>query len=715
MTQRSSRESDVFFSLPNEIQIEKLPADLRAFVDRAISRIDCAEAERTVLPAKVGTELRWYGISHSASEGRQLREEMAAWLGSPVATSIELVPNDSKDQLDTNALRLAGSNGSVFVARVDAVHREIARNGMRNLLDLWQISPTRIYAAPRPVGRVLRDFYSAILVRDRISADDILEEIRSRGLLSPTNCRFLLVELLGSLGVAEELQNDPRLSGISLLRRPPRVTETLAEAANELMLLPLHTKGNAVREIAITLEDCWPGLVTTPVQVRSVSSARCLAFVESIVDLPRLSVVSYLQENWGSDPLVAAVLGSLPSSAGTPIALSDPLEYLRLGDLEGALTAAESKAPGVQVASYAILAAYELGLAEHAVRALAIVDALLPAEMSELCSRAVQARRVEQLRELSSEQQTARNWLEWLQAPDKKNVGRLDLLREWSTNVSPAIALTSNYIDSLLSELIDALNDDRRAIVRDAIPVIFESLTDSNGLRVEAVRMAIEIVDIMLASGAGAPERSLALEVVDQAFERGCTSTEYERLLGIISGHYGELGARSASFVADSLSLVLEASVLSIEGRARFIVSAFQAASAMLNHLSETDWTILSQVFAVAGSPFPEPEIPILSEIRAGVRSVGLYSLNESAVRRAADWISELFPDVKVKLSNDFVNSDRLVSLVQGVDLMIVQTSKATHAATNAIGTAAAGRTPVVHVAGRGTTAMLRAFLDWSP
>jgi len=68
---------------------------------------------------------------------------------------------------------------------------------------------------------------------------------------------------------------------------------------------------------------------------------------------------------------------------------------------------------------------------------------------------------------------------------------------------------------------------------------------------------------------------------------------------------------------------------------------------------------------------------------------------------------------IDVRLSHEHVSSDRLVSMVRSVDVVLVQTSKATHAATNAIGSAAQGHTPLVFVAGRGASALLREFVRW--
>ena len=716
MSLDSERLLGGFFSAPNQIDVQRLPDEVASLVGLLLARAGSEDRPRTVLPARVGGETRWYGVARTASEGRHLREEMRSWLGPPVAHPVVQVPARSSDRLDQIALELAGREGVVLVALIDPKYLRAAREAMQQLLSLWEISPPRQHSIPRPVGRVLRDFYEALLVRDRVAAEDALDEVRSRGLLTSTNARFLLVELLGTVGSPGELRDDPRLAQISLVSRPPRVTETLALAADQLFIDTRPTGDRAyVRRIADELEECWPGLVVHPAQVRSAASARCLAVVETIPEVPRQSVVSFLRSNWNSDPVVAAVLEVL-GSPRREVAVVDPLALIAAGELEAALDAAEAAPVTVANVSVAILAAYELGLADFAARALRLVDSLTPEATEVLHSRSVQAGRIAILRESASDTASARDWLQWLRSPGRPTAGRLDLLKEWALTVQmDGGVLTSEFVDAMLIELIDALNDDRRPVVRDAIPILLSSLAQAGGLRPEAVRLSIEIADVVLSSGAGSVERALALDIMDQVFECGCTAGEYRQLLGAVGGHFTEIGPRSISFVADALSLVLDASVPDGGARDTFVALGFAAATRTLDRLDPTEALVLEHVFLAAGVSIPprtggDEGLPPRAR---SLRLVGIYSLEETCARRAKSWISELVAGLDVRLSHDLVNSDRLVSLVRNVEVMLVQTSKATHAATNAIGSAALGHTPIVYVAGRGASALLREFVRW--
>jgi hypothetical protein len=88
--------------------------------------------------------------------------------------------------------------------------------------------------------------------------------------------------------------------------------------------------------------------------------------------------------------------------------------------------------------------------------------------------------------------------------------------------------------------------------------------------------------------------------------------------------------------------------------------------------------------------------------------------LMESAVRVVTSWIQERWPGVKVKTSAEADNSKLLTSLAQSVDVMLVQTSHAKHAATAAIEMAIADSSRLVLVNGRGASSLMRALLAWA-
>ena len=92
--------------------------------------------------------------------------------------------------------------------------------------------------------------------------------------------------------------------------------------------------------------------------------------------------------------------------------------------------------------------------------------------------------------------------------------------------------------------------------------------------------------------------------------------------------------------------------------------------------------------------------------------TIGLYSLDEGATKRAKAAIESVFPSVEVKSNHDHVASDPLRAMTTNVGLMIVATKVAKHAATDAI-REARGDLPLVYASGKGSSSIVRAALEW--
>ena len=534
-----------FYEAPNEVDIGALPAEAAGLMRVLLSRL--ADGKRTLLPAKINNSTRWYGITGSDRDGRLLTEEMASWLGPPLCDGPSVVERP-EDVIDERAA-LLNSNGILLRSRVTAGWQSDARQNVLSLIDVWTLTPERTPYTPRPVGRVLRHFYEAIAARDRDSAVEALDEIRAGGLLSATNIRFLRVELLGRLGTPEELRHDPLLADISLLRRPPAVSDYLARAADALYIPPTVEESgyDTWRSIASAIEEAWPGLLSHPSQVRSVHGARCLALIELLAESPRRGVIDFLRSDWIEDTLVAGIVAALDSASERLPPELEPsdgvtavLDHYRRGEFEMALDAAEHVDPDRGIATAVMYAALNLGSAVAATRAVALVDRLPEFDRNALLSQAVEGGFYNQLVERNQGIHVPDNWIDWIQGdwPD-----RPDLLDDWSSTWERDTIATDEAADALAGELLDALHDDRRGRVRNGLPVLVHWLVADDGLRPSFVPLTVTIFDIMLGSDPGRAERGAALDLLGEILLTGCTTEEYRSFCGTaVRGQLGQLG-----------------------------------------------------------------------------------------------------------------------------------------------------------------------------
>ena len=536
---------------------------------------------------------------------------------------------------------------------------------------------------------------------------------------SSTNARFLRVELLSALGTPVELRDDPALRGISLLARPLAVTDRLAVAANSLFIEPaLSTQSGSLDLVAVAeqLEGAWPGLVSYRSQARSAPSARCLALAELLASEPRQSLLTSLADDYPDDPLITAVIKAQVSAPTVAADLPNTaLGYYQAGDFDGALAAAEAESPNRRSAAIALATAVNLGDAVSAARALTVIDRLEQPERDQMLAAAVERAFYEQLLSRTADAEVPEGWLSWLTGewPD-----RPDLLADWASGWTLSPPTLASEAEALAGELLDALNDGRRARVRNALPVLISWLLGNSGLTPATVPLATTVLDIMLSSDPGRIERDASLVLLDEVLSVGCSSREYDELLESIASQTRLIGPRDAGWLAQCLDLLLLWTSPSPVKRGAVFSEYLGVVKSWVDRLDPTDVTVLTYVFRDAGLPLYLPtardeKAAEVTPLRA-FRSVGIYSLLEGAARVASGWIKEIWPAVEVGISSERVSSSSLASLARSLDVMLVQTSHAKHAATQAIDAAVLDSSRVVFVHGRGATALVRALLAWS-
>ncbi len=706
--------SDVaaFYRAPNEVDLAALSDESAGLVRTLVARL--AAGKRTLLPAMAAGMTRWYGLAPDSREGRLLTEEVQAWLGPPVGScAIRVGPGG--DALDEAAC-LATPDGVCLRIDVESTWRSEARSNVRSMLDVWQSAPERGMDVPRPVGRVLRDFFAALGARDRATAQAAIDEIRTRSLLSATNVKFLRVHLIGTLGSPLEMRDDPDLKDIAKFRRPPAVTGHLARAADALFIAP-RLSGDAApmvdwAKVAGVVEDEWPGLVSHPSQVDSMAAARCLALSESLAAEPRHAVCQALEAEWNADPVVTAVLARLRGVPSTPAQATIAVLYQR-GDFEAALDLAAGASLNDKDAVSVLHAAFSLGDAQSATRAVALVDGMDDEARHLLLDGAVERNLYQQLVDTNAGRHVPRGWHDWLIGdwPD-----RPDVLREWATGWDRVSVLNDGGADDVVLALMDALAGEQRGRTRNGLPILIEWLCEPDGLLPGAVGPAVTVLGVMLEGDGGRSERRAGLRLAEEILRAGCSASEFAELAAALRGVLSGLGSREADWLIEALDVLLFSSVPDEHPRHILLAAAHSAAVQWVDRLTGTQAILLTKLFTAAGLDFPvpppDPDNGESRRRRHPFRRVGIYSLAESAARRAQQWIEEQWPGTDVTLAREHVNSDRLEAMARNCDVVVVQTSHAKHAAVAALEAAATPGGTLLRVHGRGATSLVRALLE---
>ena len=706
---------DRFWAPPNEVNRRALDQELGELIAQLEGRISRGTL-RSVLPAKVAGETRWYGFSPTDREQRMLAEELGAWLGPPISSGPRLV-DDQGDELDRLASELAPGS-QILRLNVQPAWRPTARNNVLRLTDLWDLAPEGEEDISRPIGRVLRQFYESIRSGARGRAEEALVEIADRALLSPTNRRFLRVELLGSLGTPQELRDHPDIDGLTSVTLPPEVREHLAQAANSLYITPAANEATPDWQSAgRSIESTWPALCDRIDQARSPATARCLALSEALREAPRPDVLHYLVSEWGSDLIVSNVLSPLdPTGEQEPLQPDNPSSAYERGEYLIALQLVENDDLSIQNVPIALFAAANLDDVDAANRALALVHALPEEFREEVLSVLVHRTTYEVLAKRVGGTAMPSGWVEWLGGDW---VDRPDLLKEWTVNWGQVDEVTEHDAYEIAYALVGALSSPQRGRVRNGLPILVNWLLGeaTETTPAGAVPILTVVVEAMLTVEPGPSERLSALELIEEVLSIGGTADEYARLLDALDSQLNELGPREAPWLSACLDVLLATSSTDPASRTTFLGRALGVATGWGHRVNQTDALILEKAFGEADLLFVPPTydtaaLPTKKSQRT-FSKVGIYTLHERSGRTVERWISETWPEVEVKLSTAHVRSNELVALARGADVILMQISRAKHMATEAIEDAISDPSRLVYVNGRGASAILKALYDW--
>lgn len=701
--------TDLFFSSSNEIEPSQLEGELAHLLNTLRTRFDRL-GERTLLPARSAGVTRWYGLGPTSRDGRLLRDEMRCWLDRPLTNGRTDVPRTTTDPTDRLALGLV-PNGAVMRVDVAPGWVQPVRRNIEALTTIWAIEPDRSVEKPRPVGRILRQFYDSLVGNDRPQAEAALDELRGRAMISATNLRFLRVEMISALGTPAELRDDPSLRDISLLARPRAVTESLADAADALVAARLGDapSKNDLLVAAKRIDAVWPTLVTHAYQVTTPAAARCYALGQLLRATPDERQLRHISEQHASDAVVAAVSAAVAVPRPRPEPAVTALSLYYDGEYEAALRLADTPTPDRSSAAIALAAAVNLQDSLCAAHALAIVDRLASVDRSHLLDQAVEKSFFDRLQAMTAKSRIPDDWVDWLcgEWPD-----RPDLLADWSQNWPR----TPDYLEAtgedLAANLIDAFSDARRPRVRNGISLLVEWLTEG-GIPPFGLALGTTLFDIILSSEPGRTERQAALVLMEEVLATGCASSEYTEIIDAVTRAMKLIGPRDAPWLTQVVDLLLTYSAPNPEARDRLVGMAASVAKGWGDRIDPSDALVLGILFRSASTEFTVGEG---QQARANIRSfktIGVYSMMENAIQVVTRWIGERWPDVTVRASSEPDSSKMLISLVQSVDVMLVQTSRAKHAATAAIEAAITDRSRLVYVNGRGASSLMRSLLSW--
>lgn len=711
----------------------ELEASLAPFLD------SIATADRPVLLPRARPDgvTTWYALARDARQGREFRDLLLSFVGPSYSDfrgrTADLDPSDPVEAA------LIGRFDTVF--RLTVGHRrdeELAAHRLSLLLRLLNQRPSTGPAGPRALRLVLREFEFCLRGGDWAGADDLLSELRVRGLLPKTPLTGLRIRWLASQGRWEEILSLAELPDLLSEQIPGQVREAIASAVFEAPLRPFQEVSCAPDAVARFRElgPQFGNLFKSSLGWTTPRALKAAVIAEASRSRPSLETLERLRGEYPAQAADAADFAALvdwalaPPASAAPIAVApavvtneralevpstpaDPtagaLEAWHADNAPLAFELALTAPCTVEIVRLLIEAAIEIDTLDSsraAINALAECDpAVLDAALTRKSSRTLW----EQLRseaEAPPEELPAEvpaDWPQWLDRvcrgswPAAAEVASRGV-REWSV---AALREDSEASARFASKLSQAGSATALPAVRDSLPHLLSAFLE-NGVcepRFKGIcfqLLELTVLDDELTPAATGAIRDLADALLKSHLSPAGSENEYARLVELLQAAWSALKRPALlDWGLDLMDILAEHAVhrsTEITPLLQEILAEFRRAP---GRVTRGQWSVIE----ILTAELDQPELHALAGVRPGAeeregdrdeefrrrlgdRTVALLTMSSRIASVFRLTMERHFPDARIRILQEGDGSKLLRDVSQSADVFIVNTWDAPHAAT---------------------------------
>ncbi|GAA0426046.1 hypothetical protein Acor_54670 [Acrocarpospora corrugata] len=715
---------DAFFAPPNNLRIGSgIPA-----LDRLVATADELIAQEppqpVVLPALIGGATHYFAMAFTEDQSRMLRELLQSHIGKTWTDfdGQSIYGRTNGDPLEEAAVAFAGNSRYVYRFRVadQAQARNLVRESIQALLTSIGSAPRRQARISLPIGRLIGGLADACAAGAEQAAQAAYAILANDHRLSQANRLFLQIQLLAAFERWNDLDQHPALDMLLRLPRPSLASDALARLAMSnlpdspdlVTFAPVATRFNALIDSVST--------------IRSAAGARYYAlWALAAGEPPELLRQRLTEAGWAADPTIVAVLSTVPAASRAPTApvaapsiaqlrqrAKEAIEAGRFDaavDLLSELSADLVDLPAVVEAvshtftakAIALLERHRAEYGDDAIRRAfnsaqrfdsQIEPAALPVKLIDLFSASTNRQRISDL--VAS---IERIGVAELRAPGGTDAA-CQAIREVMGGdglgrLSPGIDVCIDLVRDLKTS--EAPIDDVRSLSYQVLELW--AYHDSSGDRHRAARI-VQLVGDLVELGLGVQTFDEVVELLRAGWDPFLTDADLPiglDLLEHLLAHRSDVSDSLDKFAAPMLSRIGAYNATRVPSAALAIAVDLAPSFGLI----------------VAVPPPSETVGERPATARPGL-CIGLYSLQEHALDRAARILRQRHPGLDVLVCADHVATDALRAAARAADLFIVMDRAATHAATTAL-KAERPTAPIRYAAGKGSTSMIEAVEAW--
>lgn len=721
MTLDANEIRRVFFGTGNDLSLEDSSDPIVEAAERELKYLREHPETWVVLPRYRGTAVGWYGLASTPEAERQMREALRAFVGpsyGAVGLSRRTLRDD--DPLES-ALGQSGVRYATLVRPLQSMPELEA--AILDLIATRHRAPESVERALRPLGLIIRDFHLALSLSDERESDRLLKELSESAQIRSENIRYLTFERLASLGLWDELAHHPWFDAIAVTRRPKRTSEVMLEAVWEAYLAPVASDVALLRQAYedLSLGDRYRGLINS-IETTPNQGVRRMLVLSSALEGERARLERLISEVDPTEQLVLrAIAAAGPAKDEVEI---KPRRELRAafedGRHEEVLQLALDSQPSGFAVETALRSAEAVGDPSSALQALQVFDGAEAGVQLRIQSDKIFGPLVGRLRARS--ELRCSGWPEWFQrlavgswpsAPEAAHLG----WDGWSRDFLDS----HDQVDSAAEALIVASEAQERGEIHAVIGLVARLLAEetdrvaSSSLRVAALMVLGEELD------ASALVRNALADLLSVILRSDPTANEYDDVVGALNAHWAGVRAFEAfDWLLDCADLLALHRSPDPRKREDFLASIVADGARFAHRIERHQAVLVNRLLEECEVEYLRDGEAWLELSKSSDRDVweavtdkliGLYSLLERAAQSFKSRVGDLNPRASVELNSDTHGSERLKSMAQRADYLVVDTHHAQHAATDAIDDVRP-RSDQVFPRGKGVSSFLAALRD---
>jgi hypothetical protein len=674
------------------------------------------------LPVREEGQFSWVAIAFSEGQCEELRELLNAFIG-PICSSF----SGSRTKVDSENTRhqvtVAWAGGARFfdfeAVPNNKTQRARLRESVAEMLGVLKRRPTLNSGILRTTEGLLREFRSALVNQDQCGAEEWLRKIRDTGRLSAENLRFLRIEYHAAFGMWRDMRLGSEWPLIVRGRRPKRTTALMIESLwwnhfqESLVSGSIETAINQMRERVLPDNRALFRSTRVPLNpvcaVTFLLAAACDSPYRPDQVLGLLETIPEDSEERKFADLVFAKMSSFEkdepdSSATDPFAVIS--SYLQRDDYDGAWKLLLEASPCVPRCRLMLQCVYEFLSPELAHSVSDAVEALNDAERAQLLSSRSSKNHWDEIQSLAQSTSGPDSWEEWLDylesGQDAMTASQVAGLggENWSVQDYRS---RPDRIHSLSLQIEKVADSDANPILRNSSPDIAAFFLPGSVPESEFLPIYLSMLNaIALSEQVSTQDWTMVETLTSAILGSGPSRRNYSDMVGAVTiiwetrAELNRLG-----WALDQLDSLIVGPHLDENSLSKFFDLIRNTCAKFarrigsdqrhyfgllcddLNRRDEFDGIQWAKD-EIDDSAAESTQEEIVWKNLDG-RSIGIYTLNESAAVRAANLIKRLNSNVKVRLNHDHGGSDKLKVIARDSDFLIVVTQSAKHAATEFI------------------------------